>query len=121
MVFHFPSSVVTFASAIFNLIFVMSLMPLTQEVDNGDHLLWQAEFTSPFVDHLPGLLPKESEKVKFQVLLPKVWRTPHLKPTCLHLAGTGDHVSYWFIFSLFPCFILMCCIHFLSFRTLMHK
>ena len=64
-----------------------------QEVDNGDHMVWEAEFTSPFVDHMPGLLPQESEKAKFQVVLPKTWHTPHLKPTCLHLAGTGDHVS----------------------------
>lgn len=56
----------------------------------------EAEFISPFVDHLPGLLPRESEKAKFQVLLPKIWRSPSLKPTCLHLAGTGDHVCIGF-------------------------
>ncbi|KAG0717101.1 Protein ABHD18 [Chionoecetes opilio] len=67
---------------------------ITKEVDNGDHLVWEAEFTSPFVDQLPGLLPQESEKARFQVVLPKVWRSPHLKPTCLHLAGTGDH-GFW--------------------------
>uniref|UniRef100_A0A0P4VV00 Uncharacterized protein n=1 Tax=Scylla olivacea TaxID=85551 RepID=A0A0P4VV00_SCYOL len=67
---------------------------ITKEVDNGDHTVLEAEFTSPFVEQLPGLLPKESEKAKFQIVLPKVWRTPHLKPTCLHLAGTGDH-GFW--------------------------
>lgn len=67
---------------------------VTKEVDNGDHVLMEAEFISPFVDHLPGLLPRESEKVKFQVLLPKIWRSHPLKPTCLHLAGTGDH-GFW--------------------------
>lgn len=66
---------------------------ITKEVDNGDHLLWEGEFISPFVDHLPGLLPKESELAKFQMVLPKKWPT-HLKPTCLHLAGTGDH-GFW--------------------------
>ncbi|KAK8732319.1 hypothetical protein OTU49_007021 [Cherax quadricarinatus] len=66
---------------------------ITKEVDNGDHIIWEAEFMSPFVDHLPGLLPKESEKAAFQLVFPKVWRT-HLKPTCLHLAGTGDH-GFW--------------------------
>ncbi|KAK8396769.1 hypothetical protein O3P69_005023 [Scylla paramamosain] len=67
---------------------------ITKEVDNGDHTVLEAEFISPFVEQLPGLLPKESEKAKFQIVLPKVWRTPHLKPTCLHLAGTGDH-GFW--------------------------
>ncbi|XP_071520706.1 protein ABHD18 isoform X2 [Panulirus ornatus] len=66
---------------------------INKEVDNGDHLLLEAEFVSPFVDHLPGLLPKESEKATFQLIFPKVWRT-RLKPTCLHLAGTGDH-GFW--------------------------
>ncbi|KAG7159527.1 ABHD18-like [Homarus americanus] len=66
---------------------------ITKEVDNGDHIVLEAEFISPFVAHLPGLLPKESEKATFQLVFPKVWRT-HLKPTCLHLAGTGDH-GFW--------------------------
>nr|XP_045601387.1 protein ABHD18-like isoform X2 [Procambarus clarkii] len=66
---------------------------ITKEVTSGDHIVWEAEFISPFVDHLPGLLPKESEKATFQLVFPKVWRT-HLKPTCLHLAGTGDH-GFW--------------------------
>nr|XP_027237374.1 protein ABHD18-like isoform X1 [Penaeus vannamei] len=66
---------------------------VTKETDNGDHILLEAEFVSPFVEHLPGLLPKESEKAAFQFVYPKTWRT-HLKPTCLHLAGTGDH-GFW--------------------------
>ncbi|XP_064115948.1 protein ABHD18-like isoform X1 [Macrobrachium nipponense] len=66
---------------------------ITKEVDSGDHVLLEAEFTSPFVAHLPGLLPKESEKATFQIVLPKSWQS-HLRPTCLHLAGTGDH-GFW--------------------------
>ncbi|XP_037784647.1 protein ABHD18-like isoform X2 [Penaeus monodon] len=66
---------------------------VTKETDNGDHILLEAEFVSPFVEQLPGLLPKESEKATFQFVYPKTWRT-HLRPTCLHLAGTGDH-GYW--------------------------
>ena len=26
------------------------------------------------------------------MILPVKWRDPHLKPVCIHLAGTGDHV-----------------------------
>ncbi|XP_068239380.1 protein ABHD18 isoform X2 [Palaemon carinicauda] len=66
---------------------------ITKEVDSGDHVLLEAEFISPFVAHLPGLLPKESEKATFQMVLPKSWQS-NLRPTCLHLAGTGDH-GFW--------------------------
>ncbi|CAL4065394.1 unnamed protein product, partial [Meganyctiphanes norvegica] len=66
---------------------------IVKKVENGDHLLWEGEFTSPFVDHLPGLLPEESQTARFQMVLPKKWPTK-LKPTCLHLAGTGDH-GFW--------------------------
>ncbi|XP_076030782.1 protein ABHD18 isoform X2 [Oratosquilla oratoria] len=66
---------------------------ITKEINNADHVLLEAEFQSPFVEHLPGLLPPESEKAYFQMIAPKTWKTP-LRPTCLHLAGTGDH-GYW--------------------------
>ncbi|XP_063232948.1 protein ABHD18 [Bacillus rossius redtenbacheri] len=54
----------------------------------------EGRFVSPFVEHLPGLLPPEAETVYFQVVLPKKWRSEHYKPVCLHLAGTGDH-GFW--------------------------
>ncbi|ELU04328.1 hypothetical protein CAPTEDRAFT_223901 [Capitella teleta] len=47
-------------------------------------------FKSPFVDQLPGIMPKEVETAKFQIILPMQWKSK-LKPVCLHLAGTGDH------------------------------
>ncbi|MCL4145389.1 UNVERIFIED_CONTAM: hypothetical protein GTU68_002219, partial [Idotea baltica] len=66
---------------------------ITKEVDHGDHYVIEAQFESPMVQHLPGLIPIESEKAYFQMLLPKRWKTK-LKPTCVHLAGTGDH-GFW--------------------------
>lgn len=51
-------------------------------------------FTSPLAHHFPGLLPKESEKAYFQVIIPKKWPQQGRKPLCLHLAGTGDH-HFW--------------------------
>ncbi|KAL7646588.1 UNVERIFIED_CONTAM: hypothetical protein RMT77_001839 [Armadillidium vulgare] len=66
---------------------------ITKEVNHGDHIVLEAEFKSPLVDHLPGLLPKECERACFQMLVPKQWKSK-LKPTCVHLAGTGDH-GYW--------------------------
>ncbi|XP_076319533.1 protein ABHD18 [Tachypleus tridentatus] len=51
-------------------------------------------FLSPLVHHLPGVVPKESQIARFQVLLPKEWPADSLRPVCLHLAGTGDHY-FW--------------------------
>ncbi|XP_013788028.1 protein ABHD18-like [Limulus polyphemus] len=51
-------------------------------------------FLSPLVHHLPGVVPKESQIARFQVLLPKEWPADPLRPVCLHLAGTGDHY-FW--------------------------
>lgn len=49
---------------------------------------------SPFVNHLPEVVPEESRIARFQILLPNIWSTEPLRPICLHLAGTGDHF-YW--------------------------
>ena len=57
-------------------------------------MMLEAEFLSPLVQHLPDLLPKESQMARFQMILPKTWPDSKLRPTCLHLAGTGDHVCY---------------------------
>lgn len=53
----------------------------------------EGHFISPFTEHLPGIMPKETEMARFQVILPTSWKTK-LKPVCLHLAGTGDHY-FW--------------------------
>lgn len=54
----------------------------------------EGHFTSPLAKYFPGLLPKESEKAHFQVIIPKKWPQNGRKPACLHLAGTGDH-HFW--------------------------
>lgn len=58
-----------------------------------DCRILEGHFVSPFIKHLPGIMPKETEIARFQVILPKVW-PGKLKPVCLHLAGTGDHY-FW--------------------------
>ena len=52
---------------------------------------------SPLVQYLPELVPKESQIARFQLILPTNlmnWSNKGLKPLCLHLAGTGDHVLH---------------------------
>lgn len=43
--------------------------------------------------YLGDLIPPESQTAKFQMILPKKWPNPKIKPIVIHLAGTGDHVS----------------------------
>lgn len=66
---------------------------ITKETISSDSIKLEGHFTTPFEQYLPGLLPKASETAFFQVLLPRKWQSEHFKPVCLHLAGTGDHVS----------------------------
>ncbi|RUS79509.1 hypothetical protein EGW08_012741 [Elysia chlorotica] len=67
---------------------------IDKEYRDGSFRILEGHFTSPFVDHLPGIMPPEVEKASFQMILPIKWRDPHLKPVCIHLAGTGDHF-FW--------------------------
>ncbi|CAB3379189.1 Hypothetical predicted protein [Cloeon dipterum] len=67
---------------------------ITKEENSSDHTLLEGHFVSPFVHHLPGILPQEAELAHFQVVLPKEWRDPNFKPMCIHMAGTGDHF-FW--------------------------
>lgn len=66
---------------------------IVKEEVTSDYRLLEGHFLSPFVTHLPGLLPKEAELAHFQVVLPKTWQSKH-KPMCIHMAGTGDHY-FW--------------------------
>ena len=59
-----------------------------------DHRLLEGYFRSPMADYLPELLPKESEKAHFQIILPLKWSNSRLKPVCIQYAGTGDHF-FW--------------------------
>nr|CAD7588782.1 unnamed protein product [Timema genevievae] len=67
---------------------------ITKENLGSDYNMLEGHLLSPFVTHLPGILPKEAEVAHFQVILPKKWNSDHYKPICLHLAGTGDH-GFW--------------------------
>ena len=67
---------------------------------NGIADVYEYEFRSPLNKILPGSLPKESEKVRFQLVIPHSWldskasTSAFRRPVCIHLAGTGDHF-YW--------------------------
>lgn len=61
--------------------------------DSSQHTLTEGHFISPLNAYLPESIPEESRIARFQLLLPKKWKHPYLKPVCLHLAGTGDHVN----------------------------
>ena len=37
-------------------------------------------------------MPYETITSHFQLVLPRKWYSHKIKPICLHLAGTGDHV-----------------------------
>lgn len=37
-------------------------------------------------------MPEETKNAYFQMILPKQWTRQKIKPVCLQLAGTGDHV-----------------------------
>lgn len=39
-------------------------------------------------------MPDQTKIAYFQVILPTKWSSHKIKPICLHLAGTGDHVMY---------------------------
>ncbi|XP_067000770.1 protein ABHD18 [Anabrus simplex] len=67
---------------------------IEKEETYSDCRILEGKFISPFVSHLPGLLPQESETAYFQVILPREWKSENYKPICLHLAGTGDH-GFW--------------------------
>nr|XP_040030586.1 protein ABHD18 [Gasterosteus aculeatus aculeatus] len=49
-------------------------------------------FFSPLEHLVPGILPPESVKARFQFIVPKRWQKN--RPVCIHLAGTGDHF-FW--------------------------
>ncbi|XP_025084839.1 LOW QUALITY PROTEIN: protein ABHD18-like [Pomacea canaliculata] len=66
---------------------------IDKEVYDGDCRILVGHFLSPFTHHMPGIMPKEVETARFQVILPMQWKHT-LKPVCLHLAGTGDHF-FW--------------------------
>ncbi|XP_055855782.1 protein ABHD18 [Episyrphus balteatus] len=67
---------------------------ITKKANYPDCTILEGNFKTPFEFHLPGLVPKASQKAHFQVILPTKWADEKHKPMCIHLAGTGDHF-YW--------------------------
>jgi hypothetical protein len=57
-------------------------------------VVYEGEFFSPLAAYLPGLLPKQSEVARFELVLPQSWLESDRKPVYIHLAGTGDHY-FW--------------------------
>ncbi|XP_038132105.1 protein ABHD18 [Cyprinodon tularosa] len=49
-------------------------------------------FISPLEQLVPGILPPEAVKARFQFIEPKRWKKN--RPVCIQLAGTGDHF-FW--------------------------
>uniref|UniRef100_A0A6Q2WUI5 Uncharacterized protein n=1 Tax=Esox lucius TaxID=8010 RepID=A0A6Q2WUI5_ESOLU len=60
--------------------------------DQSDCRIHNGYFISPLEHIVPGILPTESVKARFQFIVPKKWNKH--KPVCIHLAGTGDHF-FW--------------------------
>lgn len=63
---------------------------IDKEVSENGCLLLEGHFMSPFKSLLPGIMPKEVELARFQMVLPREWKST-LRPICLHFGGTGDH------------------------------
>ncbi|XP_022099609.1 protein ABHD18-like [Acanthaster planci] len=59
----------------------------------GECRILEGHFVSPFAKYIKGIMPKEVETARFQVILPSTWKSER-KPICIHLAGTGDH-GFW--------------------------
>lgn len=60
--------------------------------DHSDCTIHNGHFISPLEHFVPGVLPTESVKARFQFIVPKKWKK--YKPVCIQLAGTGDHF-FW--------------------------
>ena len=69
---------------------------ISKDEHHSTHRILEGHFISPAVKYLPQLLPEESVKAHFQVVLPNNWTDSHdkLRPMVLQYAGTGDHY-YW--------------------------
>lgn len=66
---------------------------IISESETSDSKIIEGKFLTPLELYLPGLVPEAAKTAHFQLILPKVWKEEDYKPVCIHLAGTGDHVS----------------------------
>ncbi|XP_028445056.1 protein ABHD18 isoform X1 [Perca flavescens] len=60
--------------------------------EHADCKIHDGFFISPLEHLVPGILPPEAVKARFQFIVPKRWQKD--RPVCIHLAGTGDHY-FW--------------------------
>ncbi|XP_040904429.1 protein ABHD18 [Toxotes jaculatrix] len=60
--------------------------------EHSDCQIHEGFFISPLEHLVPGILPPEAVKARFQFIVPKRWQKN--RPVCIHLAGTGDHF-FW--------------------------
>ncbi|CAL8356821.1 unnamed protein product [Merluccius merluccius] len=65
---------------------------IDKKEDQFDCHIHNGYFISPLEHLVPGILPPEAVKARFQFIVPKKWQKN--KPVCIHLAGTGDHF-FW--------------------------
>lgn len=65
--------------------------------DEAAPWLFTGEFHSPLNHFVPGALPEQCEKVRFEVILPKDFKKQQYghKPICMHFPHTGDHGFKW--------------------------
>lgn len=66
---------------------------ILSDTETSDSRIIEGKFMTPLETYLPGLVPEAVKNAHFQMILPKKWRDENFKPVCIHLAGTGDHVS----------------------------
>lgn len=78
-----------------------------QEEKTSEFQIIEGRFLTPLELFLPGLVPKESLNAHFQMILPLKWKDEKYKPLCVHLAGTGDHVSVVLITFTFDSFLFI--------------
>lgn len=73
---------------------------ITREEVKRDHRIVEGHFSSPAQPQLKNLLPPESEKAYFQMVLPRDdflaggANRAGRRPLCIQYAGTGDHFFY---------------------------
>lgn len=65
---------------------------ISKTEEHPDCHIHDGYFISPLVHLVPGILPNEAVKARFQFVVPKRWQQH--RPVCIHLAGTGDHF-FW--------------------------
>lgn len=74
-----------------------------QKVKTDSYTIFEGHFRTPLYDHAPQLAPNPVRTARFEIIVPSrlhlkekkkhsaFFSTRHMKPACIHLAGTGDH------------------------------